>query len=121
VISEFNLCPKYCGIHTGAGPCIDHLSGKCKGICNGLEEPDVYNQRVQLALKNIRERLSTRLIIDEGREYNERSVILIDNGVYKGFGYYPADTNVQSADDAYRVIQPYKHNPDVQRILDGWQ
>ncbi len=120
LIGDFSLCPKCCGIYTGNGPCLDHLSGKCDGVCAGIEEISVYNEKVQKALAYIRERLSTKLIIDEGREYNEKSIVLIDNGVYQGFGYFSAKEKILTAEDAYKVIQPFKHNPDVQRILDGW-
>jgi DNA polymerase III subunit epsilon len=120
LIEEFELCPKCCGIQTGAGPCIDHLSGKCKGVCNGLEEITSYNVRVQAAIESIRGRLSTRLIIDEGREFDERSVVLIESGVYKGFGYFPSSARLQTPDDAYPYIEQFKHNPDVQRILDAF-
>ena len=119
LISDFELCAKCCGIHTGAAPCMDHLNGKCKGVCIGKEDLQSYNARVVMALESIQKRLSTRLIIDEGREYDERSVVLIDSGIYKGFGYFSSNEQVKTADDAYKFIQPYKHNPDIQRILDG--
>jgi len=61
--------------------------------------------------------LDTKVIIDEGREYDERSVILIEDGVYKGFGYFPASHTISSPEDARGVIEPASHNPDIQRIL----
>jgi DNA polymerase-3 subunit epsilon len=121
MMDEFELCGKCCGIHTGAGPCLSHMSGKCKGICNGIEEVESYNQRVQKAIAAINTRLETRLIVDEGREYDEKSVVLIDKGVYKGFGYFSSKEKITSAEEAYKFIELQKHNPDVQRILEGWE
>jgi hypothetical protein len=43
---------------------------------------------------------------------------LIENGVYKGFGYFPSTQNIDSPEKAREIIQPFKHNPDVQRILE---
>jgi DNA polymerase-3 subunit epsilon len=120
LIEENELCLKYTGIHTGAGPCMNHKSGKCRGLCDGKEDISSYNKRVEKALAAIHRKKDTRIIIDEGREYDERSVILIDSGVYKGFGYFPSDTQISSPEDAYNYIEPQKHNPDVQRILDYW-
>ena len=63
----------------------------------------------------------TRLIIDEGREFNEKSVVLIENGIYRGFGYFDSAMEIDSVEKAQSIIQPYKHNADIQRILSGWE
>ena len=117
LISEYHLCPKCCGIQTGAGPCFDHRIGKCRGVCAGKEEIKKYNKRVERAMRSLHKELDTKVIIDEGREYDERSVILIEDGVYKGFGYFPASKKIDTPEDARAVIEPANHNPDIQRIL----
>ncbi len=99
---------------------FDHREGKCKGVCTGLEEINNYNERVESAVESLNKKLSTRFIIDEGRDFDERSIVLIEQGVYKGFGYFPADMTINNAESARDFIQPYKHNPDVQRILNKW-
>ena len=49
----------------------------------------------------------------------ERSVILIEEGFYKGFGYVNAGEEPKTIDDAKLVITPFKHSGDVNRILAG--
>jgi DNA polymerase-3 subunit epsilon len=120
LIGDFELCPKCCGMQSGSGPCFDHLAGKCRGICNETEDVNEYNIRVAEAIQHVKKRLQTRMIIDEGRSYDERSIILIENGEYKGFGYFPSSLELNDSKQAYNIIQPLKHNPDIQRILDGW-
>lgn len=116
LIRNFKLCPKYCGIQTGTGPCFDYRENKCNGICDNNESVELYNERVLKALEYIHQKMETRIIIDSGRESNERSVVYIEKGVYKGFGYFPAGQVVDN-DTAMNFIQPFRHNPDVQRIL----
>lgn len=118
-ISAFNLCPKYCGIQTTNGPCFDFQIKKCNGVCADQEDIDAYNARVKKALNSLNNSLETKMIIDEGRTWNEKSVVLIEKGIYKGFGYFNAAIQLNDPEEAKNFIQPYKHNADVQRILNG--
>ena len=117
LIEMHELCPKCCGIQTGAGSCFDFRMEKCRGICAGKEDVDEYNKRVDRAIEHVSGKLDTKIIIDEGRDFSEKSVVLVEQGVYKGFGYFSGDINIDSAEKAMEIIQPFKHNPDVQRIL----
>jgi DNA polymerase-3 subunit epsilon len=118
-IEKYQLCPKYCGMQSANGACFDYHVKKCKGICLGEEPVDQYNERVSLALENFKHSLETKMIIDEGRTWNEKSLILIEKGIYKGFGYFDASTNIENTETAKTIITPFKHTPDVQRILNA--
>ena len=115
--STYNLCPKYCGIRTCNGPCFDYQLKKCSGVCAGVEDVDEYNDRVSIAIQSLSKNLATKMIVDEGRTWNEKSVVLIENGIYKGFGYFDSGVKINTIEEARNIIQPYKHNADVQRIL----
>ena len=119
-ITKFELCQKYCGINTGPGVCFDYQIKKCKGVCANIENIDTYNQRVETALQSLNLVPDTKMIIDEGRTFDEKSVVLIENGVYKGFGYFDSNIKLMDTEEAKNFIQPYKHNTDVQRILSGF-
>jgi DNA polymerase III subunit epsilon len=121
LINQFQLCPKYCGIHATPGACFDYSLKKCNGACCGKEDINIYNERVREALLSITDSTETRMIIDEGREFNERSVVLIEKGIYKGFGYFDASEEVTTMDRAREIINPYRHTADVQRILNSFQ
>lgn len=120
-IETYDLCPKFCGMQSSPGACFDHQVRKCKGVCAGVESIIDYNQRVEKALSSFEGSLETRMIIGEGREWNEKSVVLIENGIYKGFGYYDAALEMNSIEKALSVIKPFKHNADIQRIISGWK
>jgi DNA polymerase-3 subunit epsilon len=120
LIREFNLCPRYCGLQTGAGPCLEFNLGVCKGICAGEESVEEYNDRVKSAMKKIKRKLRSSLVFGEGRTPNERSVVVVEKGVFKGFGYFHISENIGDLKQAKTIIQPQKHNPDIQRILERW-
>jgi DNA polymerase III subunit epsilon len=116
-MEDHHLCPKYCGMQTGHGPCFDFQIKKCKGVCAGAEKVAVYNRRAKKALKEIKETTETKIIVDQGRTFNEKSVVLIENGVYLGFGYFEGPEEVNTIEQARAIIQPFRHTADVQRIL----
>ncbi len=117
IIDEYELCPKYCGIQTSNGACFDYHVKKCRGICAGTEGIKKYNKRVEKALNGLQSTQETRLIIDEGRTWNEKSVVVVENGIYRGFGYFDATEEIDSIDKAKTIITPFRHTADVQRIL----
>ena len=69
---EFGLCQKLCGLFDNAGGCFQQMIGKCQGACLGKEAPEGYNERAQNAINAFRNRFNNLLIIDRGREDNER-------------------------------------------------
>lgn len=119
IIDEFELCPKYCGMHTSHGACFDYQVKKCRGVCAGAEGIKRYNNRVEKAIQSLRGSQESKIIIDEGRTWNEKSVVVIEEGIYRGFGYFEAQETVDTMEKAKSIITPFKHTADVQRILNG--
>ena len=62
----------------------------------------------------------SRIIIDEGRYFDERSVIVIEEGFYRGFGYVKTGEEPNTIERAKEVITPFRHSGDVNRILAGF-
>ncbi len=48
------LCLKVLGLEDGAGSCIAHQIGKCKGACTGREPLILHHMRLQLALSALK-------------------------------------------------------------------
>lgn len=114
---DFHLCPKFCDIHKVNGACYDYKEGKCNGACISEESVEVYNSRVKTALEFVSENASSKLIIDVGREENEQSVVVIDKGIYKGFGYFEKQNKPSTIEEAMQFIDLQKHTSDVEQIL----
>ncbi len=117
LVKRFTLCARYCHLHFSTGPCFHYHLKQCLGACAGVESVPEYNERAEQA----REKLSTVfdddfLLLDMGREAEEWSVILIEQGRYVGFGYVSADT-AQDADSLREVIKPHISTPDMSRMI----
>jgi DNA polymerase-3 subunit epsilon len=60
------------------------------------------------------------LIIDRGRDVDERSVILIENGTYRGYGYFNLNFQITNPEILKSVINPMTNNRDTQHIIQGY-
>jgi DNA polymerase-3 subunit epsilon len=104
-------------LQTGAGRCFHSQIKKCKGVCCQKELPEQYNARVNEALAMLGGLQNDMLIEGQGRNKNEKSVVVIKDGVYKGFGFVSKQKKITNEQDFSKELQPQKDNRDIQRIL----
>jgi DNA polymerase-3 subunit epsilon len=116
-VKTHDLCPKLSGLQLAKGLCFSHQSGSCKGACQGVETPKKYNKRVQQAVDSFFEKGKTIAIFGRGRSAEEKSVVLVENGNYSGFGYFGDDIVVGDLDSARMIIKPAKENRIVQNLV----
>ncbi len=58
------------------------------------------------------------LVIDKGRTNGEKSIICVEHGKYKGFGFLNIEMNDHiSASDLKENIKSYPDHRDIQHIL----
>jgi len=114
---DFNLCPRLCGLQKAVNTCYDYNSGICKGACGQLESTKKYNKRVLNALESIEKNEDSFAVFGNGRTTEESSVVLVENGNYKGFGFLQYDVQITNLEQLQEYIINYKDNPDVQRII----
>jgi len=84
LITEFELCPKLCFIQKNNALCTGIEADYCHGACNGDESSKKYNKRVKKALTYIHKTLPSYAILDEGRNIEEKSCILMLKGQFYG-------------------------------------
>jgi len=88
--------------HSGK-PCFQYHIKKCQGACAGKETPEEYNLRVQKAVDYLRiDFPEDFLLIDQGRSKDEKAVILVEDGQYKGFGYISVENNINDLETVIR-------------------
>lgn len=118
VANEFELCYYYCHIEQATKPCFQYHIKKCHGSCAGKETPEAYNARVEEAIQFLAIDFPDNFVmIDKGRDKDEKAVVLIEDGQYQGFGYIDTDTSIHDIETIKEAIKPYAHNPDVTRII----
>ena len=120
---EFQLCPKLYGLERGPGRCFHRQLHICQGACTGEEAPDTYNPRARQAASALsygRRDLERFLVVGRGRHPEERSVVWVEDGHYRGYAYLDADLVEADPLAATDLITPKPEAPDVQRILRGY-
>ena len=60
------------------------------------------------------------VIIDRGRAVDERSAILIENGIFKGMGFYNLNYQINNLEVLSSIITPMEHNRDSQHIIQNY-
>ncbi len=120
ITEKFNLCQKLTGLHKTSGNCFNYTVKDCEGACIQKESPEDYNLRVQLFLDEYSYANQHMLIIDKGRDIDERSVILIENGQYKGYGFYNLNYQINNPDVLRTIITPMGNNRDAQHIIQSY-
>ena len=117
VTEENQLCQKLTGLHNSSNSCFSYNVKECKGACIGMEPIEEYNDRVYAFIKKYSYENNSMLIIDKGRDVDERSVVLIENGVYIGYGYFNLNFQISNPEILRTLISPMKNNRDTQHII----
>jgi len=120
MISKYDLCQKLCGLYETRGQCFHRQVGLCKGACDGEESPERYNERANKALDEFVFTGRNILIIDKGRNSEERSVVKINNGKYSGYGFFNINDIGFGLSAIHECIKPEQDNRDIQIILKGY-
>lgn len=117
ITEQHQLCQKHTGLHKTSGPCFLHTIKECFGACIGEEPAAQYNARVERYLSMHSYENQNMVIIDHGREVDERSVILIEDGVYRGFGFFNLNYQINNLEILRSIIAPMEDNRDAQHII----
>ena len=116
---RFELCEKLMDIADTEGPCFYHQIGQCKGACVGLEASESYNERAS----ELAERLTTTFeedffIIEKGKSDDEKAVILVQDGHFRGYGYI--NTEGVTTEDFFEAVKSMRPTVDSNRIVRGY-
>jgi DNA polymerase-3 subunit epsilon len=117
MVEKYGLCQKLCGLYPTDGNCFHYEIGACKGACIGKEPPGLYNLRARKVISGYDFGIHNLLIIDTGRNLEEKSVIKIENGKYIGFGYFTAAFADNDQAIIHECIHSYPDNREVQQII----
>lgn len=120
LVEKHWLCQKLSGLYNTDGACFHYGIRQCNGACVQKEAVKVYNERAEALLGKFKLDQGNMLIIDQGRDQSERSVIRIEKGTYKGFGYISIDEGYLGIEQMLECIKPALDNRDVRQILSSW-
>ena len=119
-VDDYNLCQKLTGLYNTKNSCFKYEVKECKGACINEENSEEYNKRVlQLISKNSYEN-QNMVIVDRGRDIDERSAILIENGIFKGIGFFNLNYQINTIEVLESIITPMENNRDHQHIIQSY-
>ncbi len=119
-IEKHELCQKLVGLYPSKTNCFNYTIDQCKGACIKKESVENYNDRVHNLITKNSFKHKSLVIIDKGRELEERSAILIDNGVFKGICYFNLNFQINNIDILRSLVTPMQDNRDVHHIIKSY-
>ncbi len=119
-VEEYNLCQKLTGIYKTKTSCFNYDIKSCNGACVQKEASELYNKRVQSLIDKNSYSQKNMVIIDKGRAIDERSAILIENGVFKGIGFFNLNYQINNIAVLESIITPMQNNRDTQHIIQSY-
>jgi len=120
MVENHKLCQKLTGLYPTNSNCFNYTIKECNGACLLEEDTDIYNERVIQVLEKYKYNNQNMVIIDKGRDVDERSAILIENGVFKGLGFYNLNYQINNLDILESIITPMENNRDAQHIIHSY-
>ena len=117
ITSEHELCQKFTGLYQTSKECFQFKIKECDGACIGKISPLEYNERVTAFVQKHLFESENMVIIDKGRTTSERSAVLIENGIYRGYAFYELNFQINTIEILKNILIPMQNNRDTKTII----
>lgn len=114
---KYELCQKLCSLYKTQGACFQYSIKSCHGACLGEEIASLYNERVNKFIEDISFEKESFFLIDKGRDKTEKSLVWVDNGHFRGYGYAPFHFHGKEAMHWARYIDEIPEDKDIKMII----
>lgn len=116
---DLELCEFKCGIEKEhEGSCYSYKVKTCHGACVMLETSETYNERAELAMQFLMKNFDTDfIIVDKGRTNEEKSVFVVQENHFRGFGYIGLEELDQGIEEILESIAYQNPNPELNSIV----
>lgn len=119
-ISDYNLCQKLTGTYKTKTSCFNYDIKACNGACIMQEPFEDYNKRISELIDKNSYANKNMVIVDKGRDIDERSAILIKNGIFHGLGFFSLNYQITNIKVLESIITPMQNNKDTQHIIQSY-
>jgi DNA polymerase-3 subunit epsilon len=119
-VGTYQLCQNLSGVNTSKKSCFKYDIKECLGACLQEESAEDYNKRASQLIHDNSYDSQNLAILDRGRDLDERSVILVKDGVFQGLGYINLNHQVNNMDVLDTLITPMENNRDTQHIIQSY-
>ncbi|MBI1221393.1 MAG: DNA polymerase III subunit epsilon [Bacteroidetes bacterium] len=103
IIKAYSLDRMYCGFEK-----LEWVGGQVvqKRRLEDKTEIKEYNKRVRTAIADLQQNQESFALIGHGRDQGEQSVVLVEEGRFKGYGFVNKDFPIQNAAELENHIRP---------------
>lgn len=119
-VEDYNLCQKLTGLYKTKTSCFNYDVKSCEGACIQEESTELYNNRVNELIAKNSYTNKNMVIIDKGRDVDEHSAILIENGIFRGIGFFNLNYQINNLEILQSLITPMQNNRDSQHIIQSY-
>ncbi len=120
MLEAYKLCEQLTGLEKAKANCRRFSDGECNGACVKEESPESYNARVSELIAQNSYTSRNMVIVDQGRTVNERSVIYIKDGIFKGLGFTELNYQFNNETVLKSLITPMANNGDTQHLIQSY-
>ncbi|APG58999.1 exonuclease domain-containing protein [Christiangramia salexigens] len=120
MVENHQLCERLSGLHNGTGNCFSYTIKSCYGACLEEEPAEEYNERVKELINKHSYQNQNMILIGQGRQVDEKSALLIEDGDFKGVGYFNLNHQINNIDIIRSIITPMENNRDAQHIIQSY-
>lgn len=116
---DLELCEYKMGIEKEhEGPCYSYKLKRCHGACLVEEDAESYNERAKEAFLFLQKNFDKDFILlDSGKNDEEKSVFLIQDGQFRGYGYIDLESLEMGTEEILEAINYQEPNPELNSIV----
>jgi len=120
ITAKYQLCQKLTGLYQTKKECFQYGIKECDGACIGTVSAEEYNNRINKFLGEWNYKTQNMIVIDKGRTISERSAVLIENGIYKGYAFYELNYQITNPAILNNILIPMQNNRDAKNIIQSF-
>ena len=118
ITRELTLCQSKTNLYDKEGPCFLYKTKVCYGACIEEETAQDYNSRAEIGIEMLKRIFDENfIIVTEGRAPDEKGIILVEEGHYKGYGYISTDDLTYGIEEMKESIKYVPINPETNGII----
>ena len=119
-VEQHELCARLAGLENGSGNCFNYTIKSCHGACVEEESAEDYNERARELIRTYSYENQNMILVGRGREVDEKCVLLIEDGEFRGMGYFNLNHQINNLDIIRSIITPMNSDRDAQHIIQSY-
>ena len=118
ITRELTLCQSKTDLNDKEGPCFLYKTKECYGACVNEEDAEGYNSRAEIGIDLLKRIFDQNFFLTlDGREPDEKAIVLVEEGHYKGYGYISIDGLNYGIEEIKESIKYVPINPETNGII----